>query len=126
MRNRFKAIITIMVAIFVISSISFIVSAATQVDAGSVTTAKGSYTWEYFDDDTLIIRPDTYKTTIIIDKDDLPHIFERFYKGKNADENSVGIGLSMSKSIIEKCGGYIKVVSAPDKGTTFIIKFFKL
>ncbi|MEE3404659.1 MAG: HAMP domain-containing sensor histidine kinase [Acutalibacteraceae bacterium] len=61
-----------------------------------------------------------------IDKDDLPHIFERFYKGKNADENSVGIGLSMSKSIIEKCGGYIKVVSAPDKGTTFIIKFFKL
>ena len=72
MRNRFKAIITIMVAIFVISSISFIVSAATQVDAGSVTTAKGSYTWEYFDDDTLIIRPDTYKTTLIIDKDDLP------------------------------------------------------
>jgi hypothetical protein len=72
MRNRFKAIITIMVAIFVISSISFIVSAASQVDAGSVTTAKGSYTWEYFDDNTLIIRPDTYKTTLIIDKYDLP------------------------------------------------------
>ena len=72
MHNRFKAIITFMVAIFVISSISFIVSAASQVDAGSVTTAKGSYTWEYFDDDTLIIRPDTYKNTIIIDKYDLP------------------------------------------------------
>lgn len=61
-----------------------------------------------------------------IDKKDLPHIFERFYKGKGADENSIGIGLSMSKSIIEKCGGYIKVLSEPGKGSTFIIKFFKL
>lgn len=61
-----------------------------------------------------------------IDKDDLPHIFERFYKGKNANENSVGIGLSMSKSIIEKCGGYIKVISEPQQGSTFVIKFFKL
>ena len=61
-----------------------------------------------------------------IEKNDLPHIFERFYKGKNADENSVGIGLALSKSIIEKCGGDIKVFSEPDVGTTFVIKFFKM
>ncbi len=60
-----------------------------------------------------------------IDKDDLPHIFERFYKGKNSAKDSIGIGLSMSKAIIEKSGGYIKVISAPDKGSEFIITFYK-
>ena len=42
-----------------------------------------------------------------IDKEDLPHIFERFYKGKNSSDDSVGIGLSLAKTIIEKQGGYI-------------------
>lgn len=37
-----------------------------------------------------------------IDEKDLPHIFERFYKGKNSSNESVGIGLALSKSIIEK------------------------
>lgn len=37
-----------------------------------------------------------------IDREDIKHIFERFYKGKNSSENSVGIGLELSKSIIEK------------------------
>lgn len=59
-----------------------------------------------------------------IDKEDLPHIFERFYKGKNADENSVGIGLALSKAIIEKAGGRISVDSKPGEGSRFTIKFF--
>ena len=37
-----------------------------------------------------------------IDEKDLPHIFERFYKGTNSSSDSVGIGLALSKSIIEK------------------------
>ncbi len=37
-----------------------------------------------------------------ISKEDLKHIFERFYKGKNSSENSVGIGLALAKNIIEK------------------------
>ena len=40
-----------------------------------------------------------------IDREDIKHIFERFYKGKNSSENSVGIGLELSKSIIEKDNG---------------------
>ena len=60
-----------------------------------------------------------------IAKEDLSHIFERFYKSKQASENSMGIGLSLAKTIIEKENGYIKVDSELGKGTTFEIKYLK-
>ena len=60
-----------------------------------------------------------------IDKDDIPYIFKRFYKGKNASEESVGIGLAMAKSIITNQKGDINVESEKDLGTKFTIKFFK-
>lgn len=44
-----------------------------------------------------------------ISKEDLPHLFERFYKGHNATKHSVGIGLALSKMIIEKQNGTIAV-----------------
>lgn len=59
-----------------------------------------------------------------ISKEDLPHIFERFYKGKGNKE-SIGIGLNMAKKIIEMQSGDISVISSEGKGTTFIIKFYK-
>ncbi|MFO1442108.1 HAMP domain-containing histidine kinase [Bacillus sp. Bva_UNVM-123] len=60
-----------------------------------------------------------------IPKEDLPYIFKRFYKGKNADEDSVGIGLAMAYSIIKNQHGDIEVVSELGKGTQFTIKFYK-
>ena len=60
-----------------------------------------------------------------IAKEDLSHIFERFYKSKQASENSIGIGLSLAKTIIEKENGYIKVDSELGKETTFEIKYLK-
>ena len=60
-----------------------------------------------------------------ISKEDLKHIFERFYKGKNSSENSVGIGLSLAKNIIEKNNGMINCKSELDKGTEFVIKYMK-
>ena len=59
-----------------------------------------------------------------ISKKDLPHIFERFYKGMGNKE-SIGIGLNMSKKIIESENGNISVKSKENEGTTFIIKLFK-
>lgn len=59
-----------------------------------------------------------------IAKEDINHIFERFYKGKDSDYDSIGIGLALSKSIIEKQNGKINVESSDD-GTTFTIKYFK-
>ena len=60
-----------------------------------------------------------------IAEEDIPHIFERFYKGKNAGKDSVGIGLALSKSIIEGEQGEIMVESTEGVGTKFIIKFYK-
>ena len=60
-----------------------------------------------------------------IEKKDIKHIFDRFYKAKKSSENSIGIGLSLAKTIIEQENGYIKVNSEVDRGTTFEIKYLK-
>lgn len=60
-----------------------------------------------------------------IDREDLPYIFKRFYKGKNAGDDSVGIGLAMAKSIIYGQNGDISVTSREHQGTSFSIKFYK-
>ena len=59
-----------------------------------------------------------------IPSDELPHIFQRFYKGSGSDENSIGIGLSLAKSIIEKNNGYISVKSVVNEGSSFVIRIF--
>ncbi len=60
-----------------------------------------------------------------IPKEDLPYIFKRFYRGKNASEDSVGIGLAMAYSIIKSQNGDIEVMSELGKGTQFKVKFYK-
>jgi len=56
---------------------------------------------------------------------DIPHLFERFYKGKNATSESIGIGLALSRSIIAAQNGTIKAENNPDGGACFIVKFYK-
>lgn len=60
-----------------------------------------------------------------IDPDDLHHVFERFYKGKNSGEESVGIGLAMAKSIITSQDGTIDVKSEAGKGARFEVKWYQ-
>lgn len=59
-----------------------------------------------------------------IDQEDIHHIFERFYKGKKASSQSIGIGLSLAKEIIEKQNGTISVENI-NKGVQFTIHFYK-
>lgn len=59
-----------------------------------------------------------------MDKEDAQNIFKRFYKGKNSEKDSIGIGLSLSKAIIEEDNGRVTVDSVKNKGTTFTIKYF--
>lgn len=56
-----------------------------------------------------------------IQKEDLPYIFNRYYKGKNARPESIGLGLYITKEIINKHNGEIWVESQLNKGTTFYI-----
>lgn len=57
--------------------------------------------------------------------EDLPHIFERFYRGKNSDSDSVGIGLALSKEILKKQNASVTVESTEGIGTKLDIRFYK-
>ncbi|MFZ2256596.1 MAG: HAMP domain-containing sensor histidine kinase [Clostridiaceae bacterium] len=58
-------------------------------------------------------------------KDDLPHLFERFYKGKNSGQHSVGIGLALARMIIVQQDGTVKAENDVDGGAKFTIRFYK-
>lgn len=62
-----------------------------------------------------------------IAKEDLPHIFERFYKGKNSDDKSFGIGLALARMIITAQNGTVKAENRPPEstGAKFTIRFYK-
>lgn len=79
----------------------------------------------------ILAAQNNFSTTITVEdngegipREQLPHIFERFYKGTGASKDSVGIGLAMSKQIILRQNGNISVRSEPGKGTCFHIKLY--
>lgn len=57
-------------------------------------------------------------------QEDIPNIFNRFYKGRNASEDSIGIGLALAQSIVRSQNGDIEVTSEQGVGTQFLIKFY--
>ena len=60
-----------------------------------------------------------------IPEEDIPYMFERFYKGKNAKPESVGIGLAFARMIITAQNGTISVKNHPDGGACFTVRFYK-
>ncbi|WP_303860923.1 cell wall metabolism sensor histidine kinase WalK [Alkalibaculum bacchi] len=63
-----------------------------------------------------------------INKEDLPHVFERFYRADAAREvkGSSGLGLAIAKQIVEELGGQIWAISELDKGTSIMISLKKV
>lgn len=59
-----------------------------------------------------------------LDPTDIPHLFERFYKGRNASENSCGIGLALARTVITTQNGTIQAMNT-EQGSKFLIKFYK-
>ena len=57
-------------------------------------------------------------------KEDIPHLFERFYRGQNAGEGGIGIGLSLAKEIVERQNGTIRAKNKPGGGAFFEIRFY--
>lgn len=59
------------------------------------------------------------------DTADLPHLFERFYKGKNSGEQSVGIGLALARMILARQNATIKAENRAEGGARFVIHFYR-
>ena len=57
-------------------------------------------------------------------KEDIPHLFERFYRGQEAKGDGIGIGLALSKAIIEKQNGTITARNLTDGGACFEIRIY--
>ncbi len=64
-------------------------------------------------------------TGIGINENDLPHIFERFYKGENSSKESFGVGLNLANMIISGHNGTIKAENGQHGGAKFTIRFYK-
>ncbi|TAH64464.1 MAG: HAMP domain-containing histidine kinase [Anaerolineaceae bacterium] len=88
-------------------------------------THKGGHICLSVNDNTLFSEIIISDNGAGIRREDLPHIFTRFYRGKNASSDSVGIGLAMSYSIIKSQQGDIQVKSELGKGSSFAIRLYK-
>ena len=60
-----------------------------------------------------------------VSPEELPHIFERFYKGKDSDGKSFGIGLALSRMIIAGQKGTVKAENRKNAGAMFTLRFYK-
>ena len=60
-----------------------------------------------------------------VSAEDLPHIFERFYKGKDSDGKSFGIGLALSRMVIAGQKGTVKAENRKNAGAMFTLRFYK-
>ena len=88
-------------------------------------TPNGKRIWIQLEDNSAYTKISIQDEGEGMSKEDQKHIFDRFYKAENASEESIGIGLALSKSIIENQNGYITVESEKGKGTTFSIRYIK-
>jgi signal transduction histidine kinase len=59
------------------------------------------------------------------EKEDLPHLFERFYRGKDAGATGYGIGLALCRTIIMRHSGTIAAKNHPQGGAVFAVRFSK-
>lgn len=71
----------------------------------------------------LFTQIDVEDTGSGFDPKDIPHLFERFYKGSNASQNSYGIGLALARTVITAQDGTIQAMNR-DNGARFVIKFY--
>lgn len=79
----------------------------------------------------ISVSQNNFATTVVvrdtgdgIAKEDLPHIFERFYKGRNGSKDSIGIGLALARQVVMRQNGVIYVESVEGEGSVFTVRLY--
>lgn len=78
-----------------------------------------------YEENPLYVQIRIWDTGTGFAKEDIPHLFERFYRGKNAKAGSIGIGLSLVKAIVERQNGTVTAENNVDGGACFTIRFYR-
>lgn len=77
------------------------------------------------EDSPVLSRVTIRDTGTGFEPEDLGHVFERFYRGKNAANDSIGIGLALSREVIASQNGTVVAKNAEAGGAQFVITFYK-
>ena len=88
-------------------------------------TPKGGTVFMHVSEETQSVKIEITDSGIGISSEDLPHIFEKFYRSEKVEvqqERGTGLGLAIVKSIVEAQNGNISVTSKIGEGTTFIVQ----
>lgn len=87
-------------------------------------TPKGGLVHCAYEQNPLYTQIRIWDTGCGFAKEDLPHLFQRFYRGRNEKSGGIGIGLALSKAIIESQNGTIAAHNLPEGGACFEIHFY--
>lgn len=77
------------------------------------------------EDTALFVQLTVTDTGTGFDPQDIPNLFRRFYRGKNAAPDSIGIGLALCRTILAAQNATITAQNAPEGGAQFVVKFYK-
>lgn len=87
-------------------------------------TGRGGTVYAAYEQNPLYTQVRIWDTGTGFAKEDLPRLFERFYRGQNEKGGGIGIGLAISKEIIESQNGTVTAENLPDGGACFEIRFY--
>lgn len=88
-------------------------------------TPQGGTIQIFWEENPLYVQISVKDSGPGISKEDLPHLFERFYRGKNAGGESFGIGLALAQMIVTRENGIICAENCAEGGSLFRIKFMR-
>ena len=79
-----------------------------------------------YENNPLYIQMTIQDTGSGFDPKEIPFLFQRYFRGKGAAKDSIGIGLALSRSILEKQGGIIRADNPAEGGARFTVKLYHL
>lgn len=88
-------------------------------------TPPGGCIYCFYEQNPLYTQIRIWDTGIGFAREDLPHLFERFYRGQDAKKGGIGIGLALSKAILESQNGTVSARNLPEGGACFEVRIYR-